>query len=181
MKILYQKLSRVKIWASFLSKALLQKRFQDLRLLRLAFPDCFDPPTQCLERHSIARVPFHILIEFVLPIVGSRFRHGRFGTPGMPMPETTVHENHRFPFRQHDVRFAWQILTVESKPKAHRMGRFSNANFGRRIFPCDSGHKPRAPFRRKQIDQFGLFRCFGVFQRFLRIRRFCRFRLRFWF
>lgn len=148
VKILYQKLSRVKNWASFLSEALLQMRFQDFGLLRFALPNRRNSPTKLLERCPISRIPLHVPFEFILPIGCSGFRQGRFRTPRMPMPETTMNENHRFPFGKYDIGFARQILGMKSKSKPHRMGRFSDADFGGRILSRDAGHKPRPPFWR---------------------------------
>jgi len=60
----------------------------------------------------------------------------------MPMPEASVHEDNGVVFRQHDVRFAGQILGCNAIAQAMCVKVLSHDDFGFGVAPANAGHHP---------------------------------------
>ena len=77
-----------------------------------ALPDDQDFPAKFLQLFLGTLISFHVLFELIGPEFNSRFLCVRVFADLMPMPVTTMNENHRLVFRQDDVWFTWQILSM---------------------------------------------------------------------
>lgn len=123
------------------------------RTAKLAFPDRGDPPTCSDKRIAGACVPHDIRGEFALPELRPRGGGGRVATPGMTMPETTMHEDHRPPAAQHQIRAPRQPLHMQTKPEPARMKRPPNDHLRFRVRPADRRHVARSRLRPHHIHE----------------------------
>src|ERR1051326_4676342 len=71
---------------------------------RLALPYSDNLPAQSSELSSCVQVSTSVHFNLSLPKGRIRAWHGGATAPTMSMPEATVDENNRPPFRQHDIR-----------------------------------------------------------------------------
>ena len=67
------------------------------------------------------------------------------------MPEAAMHEDDRFVFWKHDVRFAGQVFTVKAEPVTHVVEHRTNEDFRLRIGTSNPRHVPTAMFLRETI------------------------------
>src|SRR5579862_136808 len=74
-------------------------------------------------------IPFYISVEFLLPELQARLRHGCTLTVGMAMPETTVNEYDGSAGRKNEVRASWKIAAMQPEAQSHGMRQTSNDQF----------------------------------------------------
>lgn len=79
------------------------------------------------------------------------------------MPETSMDEYYSTVPGEHQVRRAWQILTVKSETITQAMGKLANAEFRFGVLMTNPSHELRAIFRRKNVHYYTIPTC-----RFLR-------------
>lgn len=58
----------------------------------------------------------------------------------MAVPKATIYENYRFVLRQHNIRAAGQVLTVQAKAIPQRMQSLSDQDLGLGVLAPDAGH-----------------------------------------
>lgn len=68
------------------------------------------------------------------------------------MPEAAMNKNRCTILRQHDIRFARQILYVKPEPKSLTMQKTSYKDFRFRVFPPNARHNSAA---RRRINDIG--------------------------
>jgi hypothetical protein len=71
------------------------------------------------------------------------------------MPETSMHEDNSFVFRQDNVGSAGQIRAMKSKSQASAVKEFSNGNFRSGIFSFDPPHCVAALFPTDLVGHAG--------------------------
>ena len=101
----------------------------------MTLPNDDNPPTQCHKGFQDGCISFHVNFEFRLPESASRLWSGRSWTPGMSMPEATMHEDDGPVFFQRDVRGTWKSARVETKSVALTVRKRLTANSGRVLRP----------------------------------------------
>src|SRR6185312_9983665 len=100
------------------------------RVVRFAFPNDEDFPSQFLQCSLGPAIARDILRKLFLPEVNSRLWHISESASRMPVPKASVNKNYSPMFGQHDVRFARQISPMQAKAVAQAMEAFANRDFG---------------------------------------------------
>lgn len=96
----------------------LEKRMgQDYDVLRLAFPDGQNLPASCRQCVNILGIAVNVPLEFGEPEIPSCLRNTGFSTAWVLMPKTSMDKDRRPSRRKHDVRFSWQIPTMQPEAK----------------------------------------------------------------
>src|SRR5262245_57454123 len=120
----------------------------------LALPDNLYLPPQRLQLLDRRVVALYVLSELGLPEVNAAFRIVGILAVGMPVPETSVNEDRRLQFRQHNVRPPWQCAHMKAKPVAHAVKCGADEHFGASILPPYSRHVPAPLLLRQPIHLF---------------------------
>jgi len=90
-------------------------------ILCLAFPNHMYTPAHFLKLFLMIIIPFYRSSKFIFPELNSAFWCISIFTAFMPVPKTAMYKNHSFVFRKDNIRFAWQIFSVNSKSVSHFM------------------------------------------------------------
>lgn len=83
-----------------------------------ALPDDCDPPARFHEGIHVPEIAAAVCSEFRAPEVFVGFRSGAEVAARMSVPEATEHFYDAAPFRQNNIRAAWQVLTMQPIPEA---------------------------------------------------------------
>ena len=87
--------------------------------LQLAFPHLDHVPAHTPQLHPIPGIARLIALNLLLPEAGICLRQAEIAAPLMPMPETSVYENHRTVAAKHNVGRARQsahVLAIAESP-----------------------------------------------------------------
>lgn len=109
-----------------------------------ALPDHDHPPTESLEGGSNAAVAPSVGGELRRPELGSRAWDRREPASAVPVPEASVHHDHRPQRRKHDVRSARQCPHIHPKPKSPPVQRAAHDPLGTGVGPSDAPHDAAA-------------------------------------
>jgi hypothetical protein len=96
----------------------------------VAFPNDNTSPPQFAERTVMQFVPGSVSFQLRHPELSPIARCRAIFATTMPMPETTVNENHRFVFRQNNIGSAWEIFSMQAEAKSHFVQERADAEFG---------------------------------------------------
>lgn len=83
-----------------------------------AFPYDGYAPSGRSEASYRSRVPFKVAVQLVLPKLRSRLRQPEVGTANVAVPKAAMHEHHRIPARQDQIRPSWQTPCMKPVSKA---------------------------------------------------------------
>ena len=110
-----------------------------------------DTPAKRFELLACGLVPSPVAGELVPPEFGAC--PGKLEvTAIVHVPETAMHKNNRFPFRQDEVGFARQALVVQPEPEALCVEKAADLQFGLGVLAPDAGHHPASG---RRIDDVG--------------------------
>lgn len=87
--------------------------------LQLAFPHLDHVPAHTPQLHPVPGITRLIALNLLLPEAGICLRQAEIAAPLMPMPETSVYENHRTVAAKHNVGRARQsahVLAIAESP-----------------------------------------------------------------
>lgn len=90
-------------------------------ILCLAFPNHMYTPAHFFKLFLMIIIPFYRSSKFIFPELNSAFWGISISTAFMPVPKAAMYENYGFVFRKDNIRFAWQIFSVNSKSVSHFM------------------------------------------------------------
>lgn len=123
------------------------------------FPDRDHIPSFPQQSILMSGIAFTVALDFVFPPGTSRFWQAEVATMLVPMPEATVHENHRAVFGQDDVRPAGQRFVfrpVHREAVAQAMEHGAQGDLGFRIAPADARHDIATFFRCEDVHDKGI-------------------------
>src|SRR5579859_2018656 len=83
-----------------------------------------------------------VALQLRSPIAGVRFWDVGEGT-AMVMPEAAVNEDHFAPSRQHQVRFPWQVRSMQTIAISHGVNEPTNDHFRPGVFRPDRRSEER--------------------------------------
>ena len=147
---------------SWRKERLSQKRLdivrQTLKILRFALPDDQDLPTESSQRGFVPSVTPCVAVELVLPEVAPlrRLRNPIPRTPLMPVPETTMHEDHLTAGSKHQVGPSREISSVKPIPISQTVDKPSHLHLRLCVPGTDRPHA-RAPLLDRQRVQTASF------------------------
>ena len=88
----------------------------------LAFPYNKDFPAILFEFFSVFPVTLNVIPELSAPVLGVSFRSRRSRAALVPVPETSMDKENRFPAWEKHVRRTRQILSVKAEPQPETVG-----------------------------------------------------------
>ena len=87
-------------------------RAESVIVSQLAFPQNKSRPIEPAELAKMFSVSRSISRNLVLPVIQARLWHPSEAT-SVPVPKTTIHEDHFLSWSKNQIRLAWQILPVK--------------------------------------------------------------------
>lgn len=118
---------------------------------RLALPYHLYLPTETCQRFGGRGITSDVSFELALPVSDVARRSGRSRADGASMPETAMDKEHGMPTREHQVRSAGQIFTMQPKTVAEAMNQPAHTHLGRGIRALDLPHDGASLLRREYI------------------------------
>ncbi len=105
-------------------------RFSSLAFLRYSY----GVPVIRLQLLNCNQIPLPIIRNLIHPELSITFGRDVLRTPLMPMPEATIHKNHRPVLLQHQVRTSGKHLAVKTVSVAHMPQLTTHSDFRSRVF-----------------------------------------------
>ena len=139
------------VCASSRSEKRAERSSQSIRIPRLAFPDDASLPSKRCEPLHRALVPGHVARALCFPEVCVCARPNRPESAGMAMPEAAMNEDHLATLREHEVRMAWKVGSMQSISIPHPVHQPSNDHLWHRVLAADARHVVVALCRREHI------------------------------
>lgn len=125
-------------------------------VLRLAFPDGEDVPSEDLQPFDYRCISGHVCREFCLPEIRASGGRCCIWTSRVLMPETAVHKYRYLASRQDEVRATRKGSVMETKPQSGGMKISPHPKFWLGVASMDGAHHPRSDFRRDRVGQVQL-------------------------
>ena len=113
---------------------------QGIRFFQLALPNREDIPPQQAELPLILLVALNCPLEFRHPVVLAAGGRAVPRATGVPVPKTTVNENHGVVFWQHNIWLARQGSVVQAKPEAPPVQQRAQGLLRQRVLATDKPH-----------------------------------------
>lgn len=114
-------------------------------------PNDNDAPAQRRQSLLVAHVALRVPAQFLFPKFAPMLRNRRLRTILVPMPETSVHENHRPILLQHNVGRSRKRPVTQPKPKPRRMKQRTHTPLRPRVAAANARHVARPRFRRNLV------------------------------
>lgn len=108
--------------------------------LQLAFPHLDHVPAHTPQLHPIPGIARLIALNLLLPEAGICLRQAEIAAPLMPMPETSVYENHRTVAAKHNVGRARQSAHVLAIAESTGKQVVAHHRFRTRVAAADVRH-----------------------------------------
>lgn len=136
----------------------IQPREQAFRVARLALPHHENPPAGLPQQANVPPVTLCVPVELPSPERRVGSRPGAAAPAGVTMPPASMNENHLAVTRQHDVRTAGKVASVQAESIPHRVHEPTDDKLRRRVPAADARHAVRSLLRREDIQFASLLR-----------------------
>ena len=120
-------------------------------IFRFTFPDHAHAPTERVKFAHIFFVAPPVAFQLRSPIFKACLWNARTTTAAMLMPEAPPHFNNAFPPREHEVRRARQLRSMEPIAVSHAMDNPPHNHFWRSVPVANPAHDRRALFWRDGV------------------------------
>ena len=131
-------------------------------VLDLALPDVQHAPSETANFCSRCLVSCPISLDLLSPETGMRLRYRGSLAPQVPVPETSVDENHASAPRKHNIGFSWKLIVMQPKAVSQPMENLPNGDLRRSVFPFNLRHDGASFFASEHVGHCSAFpRLFG--------------------
>lgn len=115
-------------------------------------PHSDDIPSKLLQSRFRPLIARDIFRKFTLPELNTALWIIGVLAAGVPVPETTVHEDGRSMFRQYQIRGSWQVPLVQAEAVSQAMEKFADNYLRLGVFALDAPHIPAAALRSEAVS-----------------------------
>lgn len=124
---------------------------QRLEIVGPALPHHVNAPASLPQPGPRLCVPRHVAVDLLVPERCIPSWSLCSTTPLVPMPEASVHENHRPVFRQHNIGTPGEIPSMQPVPITHRMQHRPHNHLRPRVLVSHARHDLTALLAREHI------------------------------